>query len=88
FVDLLALDTALFTKNFSAGIVAQTEDDVGKIFRRKIREPFDRLPLALREKIGIVRSNESELVLGNGSSITVGMSMRGQALQFLHVSEF
>lgn len=85
---LIALDQALFIPNFTVGIIAHNLDDVGKIFRRKILEPYEALPEALRAAVPTVKRTESEIVLANGSSISVGMSMRSGTLQMLHVSEF
>jgi hypothetical protein len=87
-IDIWGLDQALFVPNTRVGIIAQTEDDVKKLFRNKIRNPYMDLPAGIREAIGLVNMNETELRLGNGSSIQVGMSMRSDTLTFLHVSEF
>jgi hypothetical protein len=87
-IDLMALDQCLFVPNTRAGIIAQTEPDVMKLFHNKIRNPYMDLPKALREAIGLVSMNKTELRLGNGSSLQVGMSMRSDTLTFLHVSEF
>jgi hypothetical protein len=87
-IDIWALDQCLFVPNTRAGIIAQTEDDVKKLFRNKIRNPYMDLPAGLREAIGLVNMNETEIRLGNGSSLQVGMSMRSDTLTFLHVSEF
>ena len=88
FIDLMALDTCLFVPNTFAGIIAHNLEDASKIFRRKIRYPYDNLPAELRAAIPIVAGNTSELRFGNGSEITVGTSMRSGTVQFLHVSEF
>lgn len=87
-IDILALDQCLFVPNTRAGIIAQTEDDVRKLFRNKVRAPYLDLPKALRDAIGLVSMNETEIRLGNGSSLQVGMSLRSDTLTFLHVSEF
>jgi hypothetical protein len=87
-IDLFALDQCLFVPNTRAGIIAQTEPDVMKLFKNKIRVPYLELPEALRNSVGLERMNTTEIVLGNGSSLQVGMSMRSDTLHFLHVSEF
>jgi hypothetical protein len=87
-IDLMALDQCLFVPNTRAGIIAQTEPDVMKLFKNKIRNPYMELPKALRDSIGLDRMSATEIVFGNGSSLQVGMSMRSDSLQFLHVSEF
>lgn len=88
FIDLMALDQCLFVPDTRAGIIAQTEPDVMKLFHNKIRNPYMDLPKALRDAIGLVSMNKTEIRLGNGSSLQVGMSMRSDTLNFLHVSEF
>lgn len=87
-ITLMALDQCLFVPNFSAGIVAHSLEDVGKIFRNKVAFAYDRLPDAIRDKVPTVKRTGSEMVFSNGSSISVGTSMRGGTLQLLHVSEF
>lgn len=87
-IDIFALDQCLFVPNFRAGIIAQTEPDVLKLFQNKILKPYLELPLDLRESIGLEAKNATQLKFGNGSSLQVGMSMRSDTLQFLHVSEF
>lgn len=88
FIDLMALDQCLFVPNTRAGIIAQTEDDVLKLFKNKVRNPYMDLPQALRDAIGLKSMSKTEVTLGNGSSLQVGMSMRSDTLHFLHVSEF
>lgn len=88
FIDLMALDQCLFVPNTRAGIIAQTEPDVIKLFKNKIRVPYELLPRDLRETIGLRAMNKTEIEFGNGSSLQVGMSMRSDTLHFLHVSEF
>lgn len=88
FIDLMALDQCLFVPNTRAGIIAQTEPDVLKLFKNKIRVPYLKLPQELRDRIGLDSMNATEIKFGNGSSLQVGMSLRSDTLQFLHVSEF
>lgn len=87
-IDLVALDQCLFVPNTRAGIIAQTEPDVLKLFKNKIRNPYMDLPKPVRDAIGLESMNQTEIKFGNGSSLQVGMSMRSDTLQFLHVSEF
>lgn len=87
-IGLFGLDQSLFSPNFTMGLIAQTEDDVTDLFKTKILNPYDQLPSALRDSIGVKRRNTTEIEFGNGSVVKAGQSMRGSALQFLHVSEF
>lgn len=87
FIDILALDQALFNRNFTAAIIAHTLQDVGKIFRNKVRGVYEHLPRFVRELHPLRSESTTELVWANGSSIGVGTSARGGTLQLLHVSE-
>lgn len=87
-IGIIALDQCMFNKTFRTGIIAQTLPDCTKLFRLKIEKPYLALPADLRDRVGKDRMNATELVLGNGSSIQVSMSMRGDTLNLLHVSEF
>lgn len=87
-IDLMALDQCLWVPTTRAGIIAQTEPDVLKLFKNKIKMPYEALPKVMRDTIGLKRMSATEIIFGNGSSLQVGMSMRSDTLQFLHVSEF
>ena len=89
FVDLVALDTCLFNKNYHAGIIAHKKEAATKLLAEKIQYPYDHLPAELyayfkrREKT----DSKTELKWDTGSSIYVDVSMRGGTVQFLHISE-
>lgn len=87
-IQLLALDQAVFRKNFSAGVIAHTLHDGQAIFRDKVRYAYDKLPDQIREAVAPKSDSTTELVLSNGSKVYVGTSLRGGTLQLLHVSEF
>lgn len=86
---MFGLDLCLFNSNTSVGIIAQTMDDVKKIFRNKVLYAYKNLPPSLRAVTGLEAQaeNAQELLLGNNSSIAVGLSFRSGTLHFLHVSE-
>lgn len=86
-ISLFFLDDCLFTKDLKVGIIANTEEDVKKLFRR-VRYAYDNLPPKIKEIIYPITDSQTELVLSNGSSLRVGLSMRGDTLQRLLVSEF
>lgn len=88
FIDLILLDQALFNANKTCGIIADTRENAGKIFRNKVRFPYDKLPLGLRIARETVSETSTELVFDNGSNLSVGTSMRGGTLQYLHISEY
>lgn len=87
-IQILMLDAAVFTPNTKCGVIAHTLEDVEIIFRDKIKFAYDRLPEAIKSKVSISGDSKRELMLSNGSSVRVGMSMRSGTLQYLHVSEF
>ena len=85
---IMALDLCLHSKNFAVGIVAQGLTEGISLFRSKVRAVYDRLPEAMRNGITLVTENKRELVFGNGSSMTIGTSLRGGTLQMLIITEF
>jgi len=85
FLDIFALDSALFNSNFNAGIIAHNLSDSQKIFRTKVKYPYDSLPDWAKMPITVERAGEWEFA--NGSMISVSTSYRSGTLQFLHVSE-
>lgn len=85
---ILALDYALFTPNFQAGIIAHTDPAAKKIFRDKVLFAYEHLPEAIRAAMPLKKQSAEELVFANDSSILVSTSMRGGTIHFLHVSEF
>lgn len=86
-IQLLMLDTCLFTENTNAAVIAQDQDASTKIFR-KIKFAYDKLLPVIQNIAPLVRDSASELILGNGSTLGVTTSARSGTLQFLHVSEF
>jgi len=87
-IDLLGLDQAIFTPNYSAAIIAHGLAEAGKIFRNKVQFPWKKMPAVVRALNPTVNDSASELVFKNGSSIYVGTSGRSGTLQFLHISEY
>lgn len=85
FIDIFILDTCLFNENQQCAIIAHTKPDAEEIFRTKIKFPYDNLPEEMRSAVQLDTENSSKLVFSNGSSVTVGTSMRSAALQILHV---
>lgn len=87
-IDILGLDQVIFTPNYSAAIIAHGLAEAGKIFRNKVKFPWEKLPTAVRALNPTINDSASELVFYNGSSIYVGTSGRSGTLQFLHISEY
>ena len=87
FIDIMALDSCLFTSNFAAGIIAHTRLDAQRLFATKVKFPYDHLPNEIKNLRPADTKNVQELKFNNDSSIYVGVSMRSGTLNFLHVSE-
>lgn len=85
--DLFFLDDCLFTHNLEAGIIAHNRDDAQKIFRRKVKFPYDNLPEGLRAVRSLITDSRQELAFNNGSVIYVATSIRSGTVQRLHISE-
>ena len=86
-IDVLALDMCLFTENFEAAIIAHKKEDAEKIFRRKIKYPYDQLPEFIRRLKPLTTESKSQLSWSNNSTISVSTSIRSGTVQFLHISE-
>ena len=87
FIQLYMLDRCLFNSNQHAGVIAQDLDKAEDIFTNKLKFAFDRLPEALRQALAPKQDSARQMRFANGSTITVGTSMRSGTLQMLHVSE-
>lgn len=87
FVSLLFLDRCLFNSNCSAGIICHTREDSERLFNR-VKFSYDALPEEFKSLRPATTDSARELVFTNGSALRVGTSMRGQSLNYLHISEF
>lgn len=87
-IQLLMLDSALFTPNFKGKVIAQDQDAATEIFRDKLKFAYQNLPPALLAQVPLVKDSASELLFPNGSSVAVTTSARSGTVQMLHVSEF
>lgn len=87
-IDILGLDQTIFTPNYAAAIIAHGLREAEKIFRNKVKFPWEKLPDGVKTLNPPANQTASELVFSNGSSIYVGTSGRSGTLQFLHISEY
>lgn len=87
-IGIFMLDCAVFHPNQTCGIVAHTLDDVKKIFRRKIKHPYEHLPAPIREATKPTNDTQNELIFSNGSEISVDTGFRGGTYNYLHISEY
>jgi hypothetical protein len=85
---MYALDSCIFNPDFSAGIIAHNLEDAKKIFRTKVKLPYESLPEGIKNTVPANNDKAGEYVFDNGSSISVSTSYRSGTLQFLHVSEY
>ena len=88
FILIFMLDRCLFNSDTKAGVIAHNREDAQKFFREKLKYAYDNLPEWLRAERPAKNDRSGELVFENGSSVTVGTSMRSSSLQYLHISEF
>jgi len=86
-IQLIILDTCMFNPNFSAGTITITMDDGKKLLREKILGVYDRMPAQIRDFSPLTSRSATRVEFANGSSITVGISLRGGTYNLLHVSE-
>lgn len=87
FICLLALDQCLWSKNFTAAIIAHVKDDAEKFFRNKVLHPYNQLPDEIKRACGVKKLTTTEIVFDNGSSVSVTTSARSGTIHLLHVSE-
>ena len=88
FIDILGLDFAVFDDNIAVGIIAHTREDAEKIFKTKVKYPYDNLHEDVRARCSSTQDSARALSFSNGSTVHVGTSLRSGTLNFLHISEF
>lgn len=98
YVEVDVLDDCLFADNVTGGIVDKSMPDATKKLL-KIKQAYDTMDdesihpdtymigAMIKERIRIVKSNDSELAFSNGSRIWTGVSLRGGRVHYLHISE-
>jgi hypothetical protein len=88
FIAIFLLDECLFNADKEAGIIAHNLSDAQKIFRRKVKYPYDNLLPFIRAARTLLRDSSSEMAFNNNSVLQVSTSYRSGTLNYLHVSEF
>lgn len=86
-IQLIGLDTALFTPGSDVGIIAQDLDTARDIFDSKLKLAYDNLPTVIQHMFPVESRTTTSMTFANGSKIRVGTSMRGGTPNFVHVSE-
>ncbi|HRI35533.1 MAG TPA: hypothetical protein PK765_00190 [bacterium] len=85
---LMLLDDALFGEHRANGLIAQDLGTAQAIFENIILFAYDHLPAWLAPHAIAKNRTRRELVLANGSTISVDTTFRGRTLQNLLVSEY
>lgn len=88
FIMIYFLDACLFNSNHAAGVIAHTKDDAQDLFDNKVKFAYDNLPDWLKQLRSAQTDTAKRLVFSNGSSFTVGTSLRSGTYQKLLISEF
>lgn len=82
------LDACLFNSNHQCGVVAHHREAAEDLFRNKVRWVYNSLPDWLKE-LRPAKSDTSRLLeFENGSSMSVGTSLRSGTYQKLLISEY
>lgn len=88
FIMIYFLDACLFNSNHAAGVIADTRENAEDLFDNKAKFAFDNLPAWLRKEREAETDSAKKLVFSNGSSFTVGTSLRSGTYQKLLISEY
>lgn len=88
FILIYFLDACLFNSNHAAGVVAHTKDDAQDLFDNKVKFAYDNLPEWLKAERAAHTDSAKKLVFSNGSSFTIGTSLRSGTYQKLLISEY
>ena len=86
-IQLIMLDSCLFSPNTAAAAVAHRNVDAQDLFENKIKFGYDNLPEGLKAKLPAIKDSARKLTFPNGSSIVVDTSLRSGTYQYLHISE-
>jgi len=94
FIELFIFDMCFFNDNITAGIIDATLPDAKKKLKKikfayeHLAEHMPSLSEQLKQARPIVKDNEQEIVLSNGSTIYADTTFRGDTVQILHISEY
>lgn len=88
FILIYFLDACLFNDDHAAGVIAHTTKDAKELFDNKVKFAYENLPQWLKVERKAIQDSATNLAFTNGSSITVGTSLRSGTFQKLLVSEY
>jgi len=86
-IAMFILDECVFRGGTISGIVDRTLDDAESKLQM-IRYAYEAMAPTLRDHRKTVRSNDRYIEWDNGSSVSVGLTYRGDTPRIMHVSEF
>lgn len=87
FILIYFLDACLFNKNHAAGVIAHTREDAEDLFDNKVKFAYDNMPEWVVKPLANTDSAK-KLIFDNGSSFTIGTSLRSGTYQKLLISEY
>lgn len=88
FTLIFFLDACLFNSNHAAGVIADTRENAEDLFTNKVKFAYDNLHSWLKVQIAASTDSTRKLAFSNGSSFTVGTSLRSGTFQKLLISEY
>lgn len=88
FILIYFLDSCLFNRDHAAGVIAHTREDAEDLFKNKVKFAYDNLPEWIKAEISATQDTARKIEFSNGSSITVGTSLRSGTYQKLLISEY
>ena len=95
-ISLIILDQLLFRGGIQAAIIDLTQADATKKLRNKIVFAFENLPLILKSKYEVIKSNDHVFSVrlaglaedNDDSEVQAGMNARGDTYQIMMISEW
>ena len=84
----MMLDHALWNANQTCVIIAQTNKIAEQLLENRVLFAYERMPDLVKHLVPLEKANTEELTFKNNSSIRIAVSARGDAVDFLHVSEY
>lgn len=87
-IAILWLDHIMFNADQRAGIICYSRSISEELFNDKVRFAYDNLPDIIKEMCPAKLTKSKITFLHNNSSMRVAVSVRGNTINRLHVSEF
>lgn len=87
FILVMALDCCLWNDHFAAGLIADTMVNAMNLLKR-VKFAYEHMPEQLQKLLPLKSDNQTGMEFANGSSISVGVSLRSGTFNFIHISEY